>query len=70
MSNKKNSTLWVGVLPPILIILVTGSLSLAILDKENRPAYFDIAKVAVGYAFGSMRLQGNSNDTEKSDNSN
>ncbi|WP_337885547.1 hypothetical protein [Fischerella thermalis] len=45
MSNKKNSTLWGGVLPPILIILVTGSLSLAILDKENRPAYFDIAKV-------------------------
>jgi hypothetical protein len=50
-----------GALPSILIILVSGSLGLAVIDKENRPAYFDIVKVAVGYSFGAMKLQGNAN---------
>ncbi|NJR14605.1 MAG: hypothetical protein HC785_02145 [Calothrix sp. CSU_2_0] len=56
-----------GILSPILIILVAGSLSLAIIDKENRPAYFDIVKIAVGYSFGAMRLQEESKDDEKSE---
>ncbi len=63
MSNKKSSTSWSGILSPILVILVAGSLSLAILDKDNRPAYFDMAKLAVGYAFGSMKLQENTRDS-------
>lgn len=37
---------------------MSGSLCLAVMDKENRPAYFDMVKVAVGYSFGAMRLQG------------
>ncbi len=36
---------------PILVILVAGSLSLAIVDPTNRPAYFDIVKIAVVYFF-------------------
>jgi hypothetical protein len=53
------SILLPGALPSILVILVSGSLCLAVIDKENRPAYFDIVKVAVGYSFGAMKLQGN-----------
>lgn len=42
-------------LSPILVILVAGSISLAIVNKENHPAYFDIVKIAMVYSFGSHR---------------
>lgn len=58
-----------GVLPSILVILVSGSLCLAVIDKENRPAYFDLVKIAVGYSFGAMRLQasGDSSNQDEED---
>ncbi|MBN3893804.1 MAG: hypothetical protein HWQ41_00400 [Nostoc sp. NOS(2021)] len=57
MTKKISSAFGKGVLSPILLILVSGSLCLAVIDKENRPAYFDMVKVAVGYSFGAMSLQ-------------
>lgn len=77
MSNKKSSSLE-DTLSPILVILVAGSISLAIVNKNNHPAYFDIVKIAIAYSFGSMKSQrkiaesknqGDSEDSENSDNS-
>ncbi|MBD2498796.1 hypothetical protein [Nostoc sp. FACHB-280] len=45
-------------LSPILVILVAGSISLAIVNKENHPAYFDIVKIAMAYGFGSHKSKG------------
>ncbi len=59
MKKQKNNASGKSILSSILLILVSGSLCLAVIDKENRPAYFDIVKVAVGYAFGSLKLQSN-----------
>lgn len=56
-------------LHPILVILVAGSLSLAIVDPSNRPAYFDIVKIAVVYFFGTTKTQGNNNKSNNTDNS-
>ncbi|MHC5822025.1 MAG: hypothetical protein ACYT04_40710 [Nostoc sp.] len=68
MTKKISSAFGKGVLSPILLILVSGSLCLAVIDKENRPAYFDMVKVAVGYSFGAMRLQnGDSSNQDEED---
>ncbi|MEH2278154.1 MAG: hypothetical protein V7K40_26060 [Nostoc sp.] len=56
-------------LHPILVILVAGSLSLAIVDPTNRPAYFDIVKIAVVYFFGTTKSQGNINKSNNLDDS-
>ncbi|MBC1225405.1 hypothetical protein GNF10_32525 [Nostoc sp. UCD121] len=68
MTKKISSAFGKGVLSPILLILVAGSLGLAVIDKENRPAYFDMVKVAVGYSFGAMTLQnGDSSNQDEED---
>lgn len=68
MTKKISSAFGKGVLSPILLILVSGSLCLAVIDKENRPAYFDLVKVAVGYSFGAMSLQnGDSSNQDEED---
>ncbi|MEH2060778.1 MAG: hypothetical protein V7K50_00660 [Nostoc sp.] len=54
---------------PILVILVAGSLSLAIADPNNRPAYFDIVKIAVVYFFGTTKSQGDINKSNNLDDS-
>ncbi|WP_375501267.1 hypothetical protein [uncultured Nostoc sp.] len=54
---------------PILVILVAGSLSLAIVDQSNRPAYFDIVKIAVVYFFGTTKSQENINKSNNLDDS-
>ncbi|MDZ8026652.1 MAG: hypothetical protein RMX97_18430 [Nostoc sp. DedQUE11] len=64
MQNNSNNTLK-ETLSPILIILVAGSISLAIVNKENHPAYFDIVKIAMAYSFGSIKSQGKTKDSEK-----
>lgn len=53
---------------PVLVILVAGSLSLAIIDQSNRPAYFDIVKIAVVYFFGTVKSQKNLNESNSTDN--
>ncbi len=64
MPNNSNSP--VGeTLSPILIILVAGSISLAIVNKDNHPAYFDIVKIAMAYSFGSIKSQRKTKDSEK-----
>ncbi|MEH2181450.1 hypothetical protein [Nostoc sp.] len=45
-------------LSPILVILVAGSISLAIVNKDNHPAYFDLVKIAMVYSFGSHKSKG------------
>jgi hypothetical protein len=57
MSNNNNSSGGETV-SPILVILVAGSISLAIVNKANHPAYFDIVKIAMAYSFGSIKSQG------------
>jgi len=52
MTNKDSDK---STLSPILVILVAGSISLAIVNKENHPAYFDIVKIAMVYSFGSHK---------------
>ncbi|WGV27264.1 hypothetical protein [Halotia branconii] len=42
-------------LSPILVILIAGSISLAIVNKDNHPAYFDIVKIAMAYSFGCSK---------------
>ncbi|MFN6564547.1 MAG: hypothetical protein RMY28_032780 [Nostoc sp. ChiSLP01] len=64
MPNNSNSTLK-ETLSPILVILVAGSISLAIINKDNHPAYFDIVKIAMAYSFGSIKSQGKTKDSEK-----
>ena len=54
MRNEKNSGFRRGVLSPILLILLTGSFSLAIVDKENRAVYFQIVNLVVIYSFDSI----------------
>ncbi|MCC5660612.1 superinfection exclusion B family protein [Nostoc sp. XA010] len=54
---------------PVLVILVAGSLSLAIVDQSNRPAYFDIVKIAVVYFFGTTKSQENINKSNNLDDS-
>jgi hypothetical protein len=72
VSNNKSSQPGKEILSPVLVILVAGSLSLAIVDKDNRPAYFDIVKIAIACSFGSTKSPGNresTNTLEDSDNS-
>ncbi|MBD2678720.1 MULTISPECIES: hypothetical protein [Nostoc] len=64
MPNNSNTTLK-ETLSPILVILVAGSISLAIINKDNHPAYFDIVKIAMAYSFGSIKSQGKTKDSEK-----
>lgn len=64
MPNNTNSTIK-ETLSPILVILVAGSISLAIVNKDNHPAYFDIVKIAMAYSFGSIKSHGKTQDSEK-----
>ncbi|WP_414752419.1 hypothetical protein [Anabaena sp. CCY 9910] len=54
-------------LSPILVILVAGSISLAIVNKENHPAYFDIVKIAMAYSFGSFKSHKSSKNSHNQD---
>ncbi|WP_341525705.1 hypothetical protein WKK05_24425 [Nostoc sp. UHCC 0302] len=67
MSNNKDSGSGAEILSPILVILVAGSISLAIVNKANHTAYFDIVKIAIAYSFGSMKYQGKIQKSEKQD---
>lgn len=69
MSNKKSSDFEGDTLSPILVILVAGSISLAIVNKNNQSAYFDIVKIAIAYSFGSKshRKIGSSGKHDDSD---
>ncbi len=52
MKNQRNGK---EPLSPILIVLITSSLSLAIVDKENRPVYFQIVNLVVIYSSEKTR---------------
>ncbi|MHC5743331.1 MAG: hypothetical protein ACYTXT_15655 [Nostoc sp.] len=66
MPNNNNGS-GVETLSPLLIILVAGSISLAIVNKANHPAYFDIVKIAIAYSFGSIKSQGKSKHSDRQD---
>ncbi|MEH1825422.1 MAG: hypothetical protein V7L22_08635 [Nostoc sp.] len=52
---------------PLLVILVAGSISLAIVNKANHLAYFDIVKIAMAYSFGSIKSQGKTKHSNHQD---
>lgn len=56
MSKHKSDSFGQEKLSLILVILVAGSISLAIANKENHAAYFDIVKIAMAYSFGSSNF--------------
>ena len=64
-NNFKNNTL-----SPVLVILVAGSISLAIVNKENHPAYFDIVKIAMAYSFGSLKSHNQSTSSHNQEDTN
>ncbi|MEH2334445.1 hypothetical protein [Nostoc sp.] len=69
MSNNSNG-FGGETLSPLLVILVAGSISLAIVNKDNQPAYFDIVKIVMAYSFGSSKSQvktKHSNDPDETD---
>ncbi|WP_414755912.1 hypothetical protein [Anabaena sp. CCY 9910] len=57
VDKQKKQSLIVRDISPILVILVAGSLSLAIINKDNTPVYVDIVKIAMGYALGSNMIK-------------
>lgn len=67
MTNNNNNGSGGDVLSPILVILVAGSISLAIVNKANHPAYFDIVKMAMAYSFGSIKSQGKTRHSNHQD---
>ncbi|MCC5643948.1 hypothetical protein LC607_13520 [Nostoc sp. CHAB 5824] len=67
MSNNSNGSER-ETLSPLLVILVAGSISLAIVNKANHPAYFDIVKIAMAYSFGSIQSQGKTKHFNDQDN--
>ncbi|MEH2126235.1 hypothetical protein [Nostoc sp.] len=67
MPNNNNNGSGVETLSPLLVILVAGSISLAIVNKANHPAYFDIVKIAIAYSFGSIKSQGKSKHSNHQD---
>lgn len=62
-----NNSSGIDTLSPLLVILVAGSISLAIVNKANHPAYFDIVKIAMAYSFGSIKSQGKSKHSDRQD---
>ncbi|MFN6463864.1 MAG: hypothetical protein RMZ41_018915 [Nostoc sp. DedVER02] len=66
MTNNSNGS-GVETLSPLLVILVAGSISLAIVNKANHPAYFDIVKIAMAYSFGSIKSQGKTRHSNHQD---
>ncbi|MDF5737401.1 MULTISPECIES: hypothetical protein [unclassified Nostoc] len=66
MSNNSNG-FGGETLSPLLVILVAGSISLAIVNKDNQPAYFDIVKMVMAYSFGSIKSQEKTRDPNKQD---
>lgn len=65
MTNNKNFS--INTLSPVLVILVAGSISLAIVNKDNHPAYFDIVKIAMAYSFGSLKAHNSSKPSHNQD---
>ncbi|MCG6133327.1 MAG: hypothetical protein MET45_01450 [Nostoc sp. LLA-1] len=60
MSKNNGNGSPAEVLSPILVILVAGSIYLAVVNQDNHPAYFDIVKMVMAYSFGSLKSQGKS----------
>jgi hypothetical protein len=55
-------------LPTIFIILLVGSFSLAIVDKDNRPVYFQIVDIVVTYSLDSMKSSRKNRESNNPDN--
>jgi hypothetical protein len=48
------------ILSAIVLILVIGSLAIAVIDKDSRPTFTDLAKVGVGGYIGLLMPRRNS----------
>ncbi len=70
MSNNNSSSPKENILSPIVVILLTWSLFLAVVDKENRPVYFEIVDLVVVYSFKPERKIRESNNQDDGNGSN
>jgi hypothetical protein len=71
MSNNNSNGSKKEVLSPIVVILLTWSLFLAMVDKDNRPVYFEIVDLVVVYSLKSerkIRESSNEKDAQGSKN--
>ena len=58
MSNNGNGIKG-EILSQLLLILVIGSIPLAIVNKDNQLAYFDIVKIVMIYSFSPQKSKDN-----------
>ena len=58
MSNNGNGIKG-EILSQLLLILVIGSIPLAIVNKDNQLAYFDIVKIVMVYSFSPQKSKDN-----------
>ncbi len=58
MSNNGNGIKG-EILSQLLLILVIGSIPLAIVNKDNQLAYFDIVKIVIVYSFSPQKSKDN-----------
>jgi hypothetical protein len=58
MSNNGNGIKG-EILSQLLLILVIGSIPLAIVNKDNQLAYFDIVKIVIVYRFSPQKSKDN-----------
>jgi hypothetical protein len=71
MSNNNSNGSKKEALSPIVVILLTWSLFLAMVDKDNRPVYFEIVDLVVVYSLKSerkIRESSNEKDAQGSKN--
>lgn len=54
MQNNSRFRLQGEILAAMMLVLVSGSLALALLDKDSRSAFTDLAKVGVGGYIGLL----------------
>ncbi|MEI6446243.1 MAG: hypothetical protein WCO29_24730 [Nostocales cyanobacterium ELA583] len=58
MSNNGNGIKG-EILSQLLLILVMGSIPLAIVNKDNQLAYFDIVEIVIVYSFSPQKSKDN-----------
>ncbi|MFH7028434.1 MAG: hypothetical protein ACHBN1_24350 [Heteroscytonema crispum UTEX LB 1556] len=68
MTKNKSTTSREDMLLTIFIILLVGSFSFAIVDKDNRPVYFEIVDIVVTYSLNSMKSSRKNREFNNPDN--
>lgn len=56
------------VLAAVMMIMVIGSLTLAVIDEKSRPQFMELTKFAVGNYIALLIPRSSSNDTDSNSN--